>query len=153
MQWFGRICALAVFGFGLSVASARADEVKIPLDKVPKAVLDAFKAKFPKATINAALKEEEDGKTTYEIESTQDGLGIDAVLKPDGEFVEIEKEIKTSDIPAAVAKAVEAKYPKSKVKKAEELLKGGKSLYEVAVETADGKSAEVVVDKDGKPAS
>jgi hypothetical protein len=137
---------------GLSAAKARADEEKIALDKVPKPVLKAFQDKFPKANITAAIREVEDGKTLYEIESTQNGLGIDAVLKPDGEFVEIEKEVKPTDLPPAVTAAVESKYPKAKVKKAEEVIKGGKSLYEVTVETADGKSAEVVVDKNGKPA-
>jgi hypothetical protein len=151
MKRFARIGTLAVLGLGLLVTASRADEEKIPLEKVPKPVLKAFKAKFPDATINTAIKEEADGKTVYEIESKQDGLGIDAVLKPDGEFVEIEKELKIADLPAAVSKAVKAKHPKGKMTKAEELIKDGKSAYEVVVELADGKTEEVVVDKNGKP--
>jgi hypothetical protein len=150
MRNFGRINTLAVLGLGLLVGTSMADEEKIPLDKVPKAVLNAFKAKFPQATINAAIKEEEDGKTVYEIESTLRGLGVDAVLKPNGDFVEIEKEIKVADLPAAAVAAVEAKYPKAKVKKAEEVTKDGKVSYEAVVEKADGKSVEVAFDKDGK---
>jgi uncharacterized membrane protein YkoI len=152
MVSFGRLGTLAVLGLGLglSVASSRADEEKIPVEKVPKAVIKAFKEKFPEATIKAAIKEEEDGKTVYEIESVQGELTVDAVLKPDGEFVEIEKELKTSDLPKAVTAAVKAKHPKAKLKKAEELIKGGKSVYEVVVELADGKTEEVVVDKSGK---
>jgi hypothetical protein len=142
--------AMAVIGFGLLVPalSLRADEEKIAIDKLPRPVLNAFKAKFPGATINAAIKEEEDGKTVYEIESTRDGLGIDAVLRPDGEFVEVEKEIKTGDLPAAVAASVKARHPRAALKKAEEVTLNGETFFEVFVEEG-GKTTEVKVDKDG----
>jgi uncharacterized membrane protein YkoI len=149
MGSYERIFTLAVLGFGLTAAASRADEEKVPLDKVPAPVLKAFKAKFPEATIKAAIKEVEDGKTVYEIESTSKGLAIDAVLKPDGEFVNYEKEIKSADLPAKVASAVKAKHPKGKVKKVEEVTEGDKSFYEVLVEEGD-KSTEVSVGKDGK---
>src|SRR4051812_33723676 len=144
-----RVLMLAVFGLGLSVTASRADEEKVPLDKVPPPVLKAFKAKFPEAKIKAAIKEVEDGKTVYEIESTSNGLTIDAVLKPDGEFVNYEKEIKADDLPAAAASAVKAKYPKAKVKRIEEVTEGDKHFYELVVE-AGGKDVEVSVDKKGK---
>ena len=140
----------AFLGFASLVPSARADEEKIPLDKVPAPVMKAFKAKFPKAEIKAAIKEVEDGKTTYEIESMQDGLSIDCVLKPDGDFVEIERQIKLTDLPKAVSDAVATKYPKSKSKKAEEVTKDDQTTYEVTVEKADGKTVVVAVDKAGK---
>jgi uncharacterized membrane protein YkoI len=147
---FGKIGSLAVLGLSLALGSSQAAEEKIPLNKVPKAVIDAFKTKFPKAEIKNAIKEEADGKTVYEVESTRDGLTIDAMLKPDGAFVEIEQEIKTSSLPAVVAAAVKTKHPKAKLKKAEEVTKDSKMIYEVVVETTDGKEAEVAVDKDGK---
>ena len=56
---------------GLSVLigrQARADEEKIAVDKLPAAVKKAIKNKFPKAEIEKASKEVEDGKTTYEVE-------------------------------------------------------------------------------------
>lgn len=149
MRSFGRFCTLVVLGLCLSVATARADEEKIPLDKVPAPVLRAFKAKFPAATIKGAIKETEKDKVTYEIESTLKGLSVDAVLTPAGEFVAIEREMKVVDLPAAVTKAVEAKYPKSRVEKAEEVTSGDKVTYEVAVKTTDGKSVELEVRKDG----
>jgi predicted methyltransferase MtxX (methanogen marker protein 4) len=133
---------------GLSIPATRADEEKIPVDKVPAPVLKAFKAKFPGAPINAAIKEEA-GETVYEIESTLKGLGVDAVLKPDGEFVEIEEEIKTGDLPAAVAAAVKAKHPKAELKKAEKVLLGGENFSEVLVEEG-GKTTGVAVEEDGK---
>jgi Putative beta-lactamase-inhibitor-like, PepSY-like len=151
MRRFGMTFTLAVFGFGLSAAVSIADEVKIPLSEVPKAVTEAFKAKFPKATMKNAIKETMEGKVTYEIESTiASGLSIDAVLKPDGEFVAIEKEIKPSELPAAVAPAVEAKFPKSEITKAEHVESAGKITYEAVVKKADGKTVTLIFDKNGK---
>ena len=80
MRSFGRFCTPAVLGLCLSVAMARADEEKIPLDKVPTPVLRAFKAKFPAATIKGAIKETEKDKVAYEV----------AVKTPDGKSVEVE---------------------------------------------------------------
>jgi hypothetical protein len=150
MRGLGRIGVLSVLGAALAVGAAGADEEKVPLDKVPKKVLDAFKAKFPDATIKNATKEEEDNETVYEIESTRNGLGLDCALKPNGEIVEIEQEIRIGDLPAKAAAAIEAKHPKGKVTKAEEITKGKTFYYEAVVRTAEGKDAEVSVDKDGK---
>ena len=135
---------------GTSFTTARADEEKIPLDKVPKPVMTAFKEKFPGAEIKTAIKEVEDGKTLYEIESTQKGLTIDAVLSPDGKFVEIERELKTADLPAAVSAAAKAKYPKGKATKAEEVTKGDAVTYEVTVDPGEGKAVVLSIDKTGK---
>src|SRR4051812_785860 len=48
-------------------------EEKVPLAKVPKAALDAVKAKFPGAKLTGAEKEKEDGKDVYEIAITHKG--------------------------------------------------------------------------------
>ena len=149
MKRFSRMLTLAVLGLGLSVGTTRADEEKLALDKVPAPVLKAFKAKFPEATIKNAIKEVEDGKTVYEIESTANGRTIDANLSSEGEFLAIEKEIPSADLPAAVSAAVKAKHPKGKVKRIEEVTEGSKFFYELLVDE-NGKDTEVTVDKSGK---
>jgi hypothetical protein len=149
MRSVGRTLALTAVAVGLMLAASLAGEEKIPLDKVPPAVLKAFKTKFPAAKIKNAIKEEEDGKTVYEIESMADGLSIDAVLTPAGKFDEIEKEIKSSNLPSAVASAIKAKHPGGKVTKAEEVTRGTKFFYEVVVE-GGGKSTDMALDKNGK---
>lgn len=142
---------LTVLGFGLLASSAIADEKKIPLAEVPKPVTAAFKAKFPAVTIKNAIQETTGDKVTYEIESLDKaGLSIDAVLKPDGEFVAIEKQIQPAELPSAVAPAVAAKYPKSVITKAEAVTSGTKTSYEAVVKKSDGKSVTVIFDKDGK---
>jgi uncharacterized membrane protein YkoI len=140
---------LALFGLSALVVAARADEEKVPLDKVPAAVLKAVKGKFPGAEIKQAEKEVEEGKTIYEIGLKEDGRNIDVSATEDGTIVEIEKEVAAKDLPRAVADAVKAKYPKGTIKKAEEVAKGEKTTYEVIV--AEGsKSREVVLDRAGK---
>ena len=134
--------------------AARADE-KVDLDKVPKAVVDAVKARFPDAEIKGAEKETEDGKTYYELEILNKKDEIDVELTPDGDIAEIEKEIEYKDLPKAVSKALEDKYPKAEFDEVEEVTKVEKkteklAFYEVQVKTADKKHLEVEVDPDGK---
>jgi hypothetical protein len=147
-QWIG----IATFGLlGLvTVGGARADEEKVPLDKVPAAVMNAVKKKFPAAKIEEATKEVEDGKTTYEIGIEQDEHDITVSLKEDGTILEIEKEIAVKDLPSAVTGAIAAKYPRATLKKAEEVTKGEKVTYEVIVVPESKKAREVVLDRAGK---
>jgi hypothetical protein len=147
-QWIG----IATFGLlGLvTVGGARADEEKVPLDKVPAAVTNAVKKKFPSAKIEEATKEVEDGKTTYEIGIEQDEHDITVSLKEDGTILEIEKEIAVKDLPSAVTGAIAAKYPRGTLKKAEEVTKGEKVTYEVIVVPESKKAREVVLDRAGK---
>src|SRR5690242_18280066 len=75
-----------------SIAASGAEE-SVPLDKVPKPVLDAVKARFKDAKLTDASKETEDGKLTYEITVHDKGQQIDVTLTPEGEIVLIEKTI------------------------------------------------------------
>ena len=147
-QWI----RIALFGFvGLvSVGGARADEEKVPLDKVPVAVMNAVKKKFPAAKIEEAAKEVEDGKTTYEIGIEQDERDITVSLKEDGTILEIEKEIAVKDLPSAVTGAIAAKYPRATLKKAEEVTEGENVTYEVIVVPESKKAREVALDRAGK---
>jgi hypothetical protein len=141
--------------FAVVVLAIRADEQKVPLDKVPRAVLDAVKKRFPKAKLVEAAKESEKGKTEYEVSIEDGGTTIDVMLTPDGKITLIEKTIKEKDLPEAVSKALVAKYPGAKYQKVEEVIKvsdGKETLdyYEVQVVTADKKKREVKITKAGK---
>jgi uncharacterized membrane protein YkoI len=140
---------LLVLGFAL------ADEESVPLDKVPKAVLDAVKARFKEAEVTEAAKETEDGKLVYEVTVKEKGAKIDVTLTPEGEILVIERTIVAKDLPAAVTRALEDKYPKAKYKIVEEVIKVEKkqeklAYYEVLLETADQKKREVEVTAEGK---
>lgn len=145
--------AVSVIVAVLAGTAARADdekEDKVPLDKVPKAVLDAVKAKFKGAELVSAQTEKEDGKLVYEINLKHKGHKVDVTLTPEGKIVSIEKTIAAKDLPKAVAEAIDGKYPKVTIKKAEEVTEGGKTNYEVLLVTADKKTVEVVIDPTGK---
>jgi hypothetical protein len=149
------LCCAAVAAIGLiaiSVSVADDKEEKISPDKLPKAVADAIKARFPDGKVTSAEKENEDGKTVFDIELISGGLKYEMDMLEDGTIVEIEKEIK--EVPAAVTKAIEAKYPKAKIVEVMERskVKDKKETpadYEVTIEDG-GKKHEVIVSLDGK---
>jgi uncharacterized membrane protein YkoI len=137
------------------LATVRADEEKVALDKVPKAVLDAVKGRFPDAKISGASREKEGDKTVYEITIKNKGQNIDVTLTPEGKIVLLEKEIAAKDLPKAVKMALDAKYPKAKFKLIEEVVKvkdGSEKLeyYEAHLVTAQAEPVEVEVAPDGK---
>ncbi len=140
---------LAFFGLSVLAVSARADEVKIPIDQVPAAVIKAVKAKYPKAEIKGAEKDDSDGKIMYEINLEENGRKIDVTVKPDGTITSAEKLIEIKDLPKKVSDAVKDKYPKATLKSAEEVIDDGKTKFEVVIEI-DKKTREVVLDPDGK---
>jgi hypothetical protein len=131
------------------VASSRGDEQKIPLGDVPKAVVDAVKVKFPAAELKEAAKEVEDGKTTYELSLEDKGINVDVAVTAEGKILEIERAVDPQDLPKKVKDAIEAKYPKATVRKAEVMteVEDGEeeTSHEVQIVTAEGKSLEVVV--------
>jgi hypothetical protein len=146
------VVALAALALALP---ARSDEEKVPLDKVPKPVLEAAKKRFPKAEAKEASKEEENGKTVFEITFKQDGKNIDVTLTPEGTITLIEKEVAFKELPKAVAETLDKKYPKAKYEIIEEVIsvKDGKETldyYEAHLTTADGKTMEAEVLPDGK---
>jgi uncharacterized membrane protein YkoI len=142
----------AALGLFATVAVVQAGEKKVELDKVPKAVMDAIKAKFPNAKLLGASTEIEGDKTVYEISLTYKDHHYDVTLEPEGKILDIEKEIPVKDLPKVITDALEAKYPKAKLSKAEELIKGDGKLhaYEVILTTADNNTFEVVLDLKGK---
>jgi uncharacterized membrane protein YkoI len=144
------ISVIAGLGLIVVAASARAADEKVPLDQLPKPVTATAKSKYPSAVITAAVKEVEDGKTTYEVTLKDKGDSIDLVIKPDGTLVAIEKLIDAKDLPKPVAAAINAKYPGATIKKAEEVTEGDVISYEVGLTTADKKSVGLTLDPKGK---
>jgi hypothetical protein len=153
-MWCGLVLGV-IFAFAATAGGARADEEKVPLDKVPRAVLDAVKKRFPDAEVKGAEKETEDGKTVYEIAIKNKGQNIEVTLTPEGTLTEIEKQIEAKDLPKAVSEALDKKYPKATFKTIEEVIKvkdGKENLeyYEVLLVTAEKKKFEVSVSPEGK---
>lgn len=123
--------------------------------EIPKKVMDALKAKFPKAEITKWTKEKEGDKVVYDIEFKQGKQKFEADIFEDGTIHNWEKEIAARDLPKAVTDAVNKKYPRATMKEVMQVteMKNGKEAlegYEIVLETADKKSVEVMVAPDGK---
>ena len=135
-------------------ASARANDEKIPLKDLPKAVTNAIKARFPKAEMTAAEKATEKGKTTYEVEFKDGDKTMEATLTAAGKFEAIETEVALADLPKAVTDAVTAKYPKGTTKSAEWVIDFDDdketTYYEVIVSTGAKKNRELHISQAGK---
>jgi len=155
-----RLAVLAALG--LSVASAmgligdvRAQEEVVPLDKLPKAIVESVKKRFPGLEMVKAEKETEKGKTVYEVSLKNKERNIDVTLTPEGQIQSIEKEIGLQDVPKVVMDAFNAKYDKAKVKVIEEIIhvtNGKESLdyYEFHLTAANNQEIEVLVNPMGK---
>lgn len=147
----GSIVSLGLFAL---VTAAQAEETKIPLAEVPKAVLDAIKVKFPTAQLTQAEKETEDGETTYEVGLKDKGASIEVAVSTAGKILEIEKKIAAKDLPKAVIASVEAKHPGSTITKAEEIVEfegtEEEKSYEVVVAIKGKKAVELTFSPSGK---
>ncbi|MFO0810659.1 MAG: hypothetical protein U0746_18685 [Gemmataceae bacterium] len=145
------VMAIAVGAVGFGV---RAGE-KVTIDKLPKAVTNAVKKRFPRAEMKDGSKDTADGKTTYEVSIKEAGKGIDVSLTADGVITLIEKELAFKDLPKKVADTFTAKYPGATYKIVEEVIKvkDGKEAtdyFEAIVVAADKTEYEAEVAPDGK---
>jgi len=147
LQW---VAPILLAGFVFNGTASSADEKEIP-----KKVMDALKAKFPKAEIHKWTKEKEGDAVVYDIEFKENGRKCEADIKEDGTYVNYEREIAAKDLPKAVTDAVEKKYPKATMKEIMEIMevKGKDDKlegYEIVLVTADKKEVEVTIAPDGK---
>lgn len=139
----------------LPVSASAQDKKDIPPDKIPKVVMDGLRAKFPQAAIDKCTKEKEGDIIVYDIEFNQNGKKFEADIKEDGTIHNWEKEIALGDLPAAVKKALDKKYPKATIKQVMEMTevkekKENLTGYEITLDTTDKKDIEVTIAPDGK---
>lgn len=127
-----------------------AESEKIGADKLPKAVVETLKAQFPKGQWKEAEKCTKDGKTLYEVEFTIDGVEHEAMFTETGKLLEYCKEMKVKDLPKSVTSAIEAKYPKSSIKEADEHFEGTMAGFKLEVKDQSGKEWCVKTDSSGK---
>jgi hypothetical protein len=121
----------------------------VDLKILPPAVLNAFKAAYPKAVIRGASQETEKGVTYFEVESVDGNMNRDLLYTAEGKAVEVEEAIAPGALPAAVLKALDKAYPGCKILKAEDMTKDGQKLFELRIQV-DGKKMGVTLDPSGK---
>ena len=145
---------LAVLGLA---SGTRAQGEGIPLDRVPKAVMNSAKARFPGAEIKGASEETEDGKPpVFALEMKHHRHDVGVTFKADGTVVLVETDVYAKDLPKVVLRAVGHRYPGASFKGADSVKKGPEvkkkaDYYQFYLVTADQKpTALVKVDADGK---
>ena len=133
----------------LNVAAVADESVKIKRHDVPEAVLGAFNRAYPKARVNAYLRETREGKTVFELETIERSTHRDLIYSPAGEILEIEESLSPSALPGTVKTAIDGLYPKAKISKAELVTKGTSTVYE-AIVNVKGKSITLLFRENGE---
>ena len=128
--------------FCIGTRDARSQEEAVPANKIPKAVMDALLAKFPKAKIDKCTKAKEGGDLVYDIEFKQERRKCEADIKENGAYINYEWAIEAKELPKPVRQAIDKKYPNASLKEVmEETEVKGKdeklSAYEVVLVTTD----------------
>ena len=145
----GKLSCATATSLLILTLGARAEKIK--LDRVPMAVRDTVKNKFPDAKLTEAARETEDGDTFYELSFTYKDHRYDVECTPQGAFRKIEKQLAAKELPKEVAKILEEKYPRARLNEILEVTKKDKiEYYEVALVTADRREVEVQLDPKGK---
>ena len=136
---------LALAGILLAASPALADTA------CPAAVTTAIDKAFPKAKIDSCKPEKEHGHDQFEVKLTRaDGSKAEVDVAPDGKILQVEEAIAVDKLPAAVVKAFAAKFPKTKIDRAEKQTpSSGSPTFELAFQ-ANGKTKEVTFGEDGK---
>jgi hypothetical protein len=147
---------IAILSLGLlaAIGAVRADEETIGLKDLPKAVRAAVKAKFPEGKLIKAAKEEDEGKTIYEVVVEEEDAKIDVAVSAKGKILEVERTIEPKELPKAVAATLKAKYPRAKIKKAERVVKyeedEEEKFFEVLLASKGKEDVEVKLSAKGK---
>jgi hypothetical protein len=126
-------------------------ESHVPCHTLPDAVLRHAKAEAESATIRGCVKEKENGKLTYEVETVKDGRSRDILLDASGAVLEVEQEVTADSVPAAVADAIAKAAHGGKVGMIESVTRGGAiARYETTI-TSKGQRREVAFTPQGAP--
>ncbi|HVY61379.1 MAG TPA: PepSY-like domain-containing protein [Planctomycetota bacterium] len=145
--------ALAALVMIATTLPALAGEQKVKESDVPRPAIEAVHKKYPQAKLTGFSKEEEDGKTTYEVKIEDGARRIDIDLSAEGKILAEEELIGADALPKEVKKGLAgSKYAKWTLERAEKIVKEEKAddpSYELLL-TDDEHVAEVVFDKGGK---
>jgi uncharacterized membrane protein YkoI len=133
----------------LAISSAT-QEKRITKSALPIAVQRAAEEQTKGASIRGYSTEIENGRREYEVETILNGHSRDITFAPDGSVLELEEQVKLSDLPAAVRDGLQRKAGSGRIAKVESLTKQGKVVaYEADVRSA-AKRYEIQIGPDGK---
>lgn len=116
--------------------------------QVPAAVRDAFRRAYPHAAVRGYSTEQENGRTIYEVQSREGGVGRDLSFAADGTILEIEETVPVARLPEAVRAAITTQAAGAAITRSERNVAGHDTTYEFAIR---GRRGEVKLRGDGTP--
>jgi hypothetical protein len=131
-----RVHWLILVAVALTVTASFADDSEpqpLPLNQVPKAVMNAVLAKFPAAKPQSAALGAEDNRPFVDVHILLNNQKIWITCDPKGPIRIIDREITLKNLPAAVTAALNKKYPQAKIRLLNEITAEGPPTYEIAV--------------------
>jgi hypothetical protein len=126
-----------------------AEEHSVQCDDVPAAVRTAFGKSFPKATARSCVKEEEMGKSAYEVTSTEGKTTRDVLFDANGALLVVAEAIAAADLPKAMKQTWEKKFANYTIVLVEKVMRHNEVTYEIQ-STHLGELSENVFDGSGK---
>ncbi len=126
-----------------------AKDVKFDLSDAPPAVQSAIKKAVGTGTLEEVEKETEGGKTVFDAAFKVGAVEHSVKVSEAGAVLEEETSVDAKDLPAAVTKAIEGKYPTGKIEDASLIEADGKRSFEVDVEVGKD-DHEIKIDATGK---
>ncbi len=122
----------------------------LTMKDLPPAVQKTVQEQTKGAEIKNIVKETEDGKTRYEIETILNGKHRDLAIDPKGVLLEVEDEIAIAALPAPVHAAFVKKATGGRILTVETVTSGGALVaYEAEYLDKNGRKREVRVKPDG----
>ena len=142
--------ASAVVAAILLIAEARGEK-KLKFASLPATVQAAVREQTKDSVVRGISTETENGKVTFEIETTRNGKSRDLEFDKTGALLETEDEVDLDSLPYPAKAALQKRSAGGSIKKVEKLTAGASISYEANIRTKEGRTIEVGVNPDGTP--
>ncbi|MFC1618815.1 PepSY-like domain-containing protein [Candidatus Neomarinimicrobiota bacterium] len=101
--------------------------------EIPDHILAAILGSYPDAIVDEAELDSLDGEAVYQIDIVSSGSEVELTFLPDGTLVQLEEEISSDALPAAVLTTLTSEYPDGTIEDAKRITRGDVVEYEVEV--------------------
>lgn len=118
-----KLIVTAIWALSVPVSVAAGETREIPFSRLPQAVQQSALQQLRRDAVSRVEAIQENGMTTYEIESGANGFNKDITLADDGSLLEIEQTIALDQLPTAARAALREKYPHLSMAKLESVQK------------------------------
>jgi len=146
--------AIASMALAMGATISYGQEVHVPFSQLPPAVQQAVQQqKSHGAAVRGYVRDRENGRTEYEVETIRHGMTRDISLDASGHVLEVEQQVPLSQVPDTAKAAIEKGAAGGHLIRVEKVTSSTSSevAYEAGIR-AHGRYYEVRVHADGSPA-